>query len=98
MWWGLCLLGGAWPVGGWAAEPAEAPDAALLEFLGEWRMNDGRWQNPFDIDSTPAPRAGDGRASRPRVTEPAPKATPEEPSPMPGPGITTNESTGRSRE
>jgi hypothetical protein len=53
------------------APPADAPPVALIEFLGLWTTEDGRWIDPEALDALPdepadAPAAGAGaRAASP---------------------------------
>ena len=35
------------------ALPIEAPDAELLDFLGSWQDEDGRWVDPFAVTNDP---------------------------------------------
>ncbi|MBA5861595.1 MAG: hypothetical protein GDA65_02630 [Nitrospira sp. CR1.1] len=36
-----------------APAPTEEPDAELLDFLGSWQAEEGRWIDPFTITDNP---------------------------------------------
>jgi len=55
------------------AAPADVPPVALLEFIGLWTTDDGKWIDPEVLDALPEP---DRKAAGP---PPAPPKAPEDP-------------------
>ena len=36
-----------------------APDAEILEFLGTWATDDGKWMDPMQLEDIPLPETGE---------------------------------------
>jgi len=53
---GLAAALAAEPAG--STDPGDGPPVALLEFLGTWTTDEGRWIDPEALDAMPDP--GDG--------------------------------------
>jgi len=53
----FCLAAGILEAAPAPAPPAEEPDIELLDFLGSWQDEDGRWVDPFTVTHDDAPQA-----------------------------------------
>jgi hypothetical protein len=73
---GLAAALAAEPAG--PADPGDGPPVALLEFLGTWTTDEGRWIDPEALDAMPNP-AGGGEPDAPEDRDTASKAPQEKP-------------------
>ena len=61
----LCLAVGVAEAAPIPALPANEPDDELLDFLGSWQFDEGRWIDPFTVpDDHAAPDLRDPRPNR----------------------------------
>ncbi len=59
-WLGLCVLGSPWAAIGSGKTSDEAPDVELLEFLSEWRSEEGAWIDPFEVEGISVEQGREG--------------------------------------
>lgn len=82
----FCLVVGVAEAASVPAPLAEKPDAELLDFLGSWQDEDGRWVDPFTMT--------DGSAAPPAKPKPNRNGMPAE---APEPAQETPSTSGKDR-
>lgn len=77
----FCLAAGVAEAAPVPALPADEPDDALLDFLGSWPSEEGRWVDPFTIpDDQAAPVLTEPQPSRKEMSADSHKTAQDAPS------------------